>query len=149
MCIRDSFITAHETLQKTIESFEQTWLEVYSLSVLKMKKWLQDSITLQIGDLVCLSDIKPNYQQLALVESIKKDTNGHPRYFTVSYISNGKRKTIDRPGSSLCFLLTKTEREQGKIRDPLSYLPEAVQSRKKKTILVSNPQDCLEMTDMN
>ena len=145
----NDFIAAHETLQKTIESFEQTWLEVYSLSVLKMKKWLQDSITLQIGDLVCLSDIKPNYQQLALVEAIKKDTNGHPQYFTISYISNGKRKTIDRPGSSLCFLLTKAEREQGKIQDPLSYLPENVQKRKKTKVLVSHPHDCLEMTDMN
>ena len=86
---------------------------------------------------------------MALVEAIKKDTNGHPRYFTISYISNGKRKTIDRPGSSLCFLLTKAEREQGKIRDPLSYLPENVQKRKKTKVLVSHPHDCLEMTDMN
>ena len=96
-----------------------------------------------------MSDIKPNYQQLALVEAIKKDTNGHPRYFTISYISNGKRKTIDRPGSSLCFLLTKAESELGKIRDPLSYVPENVQSRKKTKVLVSHPQDCVEISGMS
>ena len=60
-----------------------------------MKKWLQDSVTLQKGDLVAVSDIKPDYQQLAIVEKVSSDTNGHNRYFTISYVSNGKRKLID------------------------------------------------------
>ena len=114
-----------------------------------MKKWLQNSVTLQPGDLVAVSDIKPNHQQLALVEAVKTDTNGHERYFSISYVSNGKRKIIDRPGSSLCFLLTKEEREKGNVRDSLSYLPEQVEPRKETKIIVSHPQeDCIEITDL-
>ena len=67
------------------------------------------------------------------MEKISPDTNGHPRYFTISYVSNGKRKLIDRPGSSLCFLLSGDERAEGKVREPLTYLPEEIKMRNVKT----------------
>ena len=124
------FVAGHESLQKTIKEFEQNWEEIYQLSIISMKKWLRDSVTLQKGDLVSVSDIKPGHQQLALVEKISNDTNEHPRYFTISYVSNGKRKLIDRPGSSLCFLLSGDERAEGNVRDPLTYLPEEIKMSK-------------------
>ena len=42
----DNFIAAHESIQSTIDEFERNWQEIYSLSIIKMKKWLQDSVTL-------------------------------------------------------------------------------------------------------
>ena len=100
--------------------------------------------------MVAVSDIKPGHQQLALVEKISPDTNGHPRYFTISYVSNGKRKLIDRPGSSLSFLLSGDERAEGKVRDPLTYLPEEIQLNKKikKPVHVAIPSQPEEIMDL-
>ena len=133
------FVAGHEKLQKTIEDFERNWEEIYQLSIISMKKWLRDSIILQKGDLVAVSDIKPGYQQLAIVEKVSPDTNGHNRYFTISYVSNEKRKLIDRPGSSLTFLLSNEERKCGKVRDSLSYLPEEVKLKHKTKVRVTVP----------
>ena len=96
-----------------------------------MKKWLGDSITLKKGDLVTVSDIKPGHQQLAIVEDIRFDTNNHPRYFKISYIQAGKRKLIERPGTSLCFLQSSEDRQNEVIRDPLAYLSEHVKINKR------------------
>ena len=41
-----NFIAAHESLQSTIDEFERQWQEIYSMSIIKMKKWLQNSVTL-------------------------------------------------------------------------------------------------------
>ena len=127
-----SFIAGYETLQRTIEEFEQAWSVLYSYAIVGMKKWLTDSVTLEPGDLVAVDDIKPGHQQLALVESVKPDTNEHPRYFEISYVQGGKRKYIMRPGSSLCFLQSAEDRANGVIRDPLSYIPENVRMSKAK-----------------
>ena len=146
----NNFVAGYESLKKTINDFERNWEEIYQLSIISMKKWLRDSVTLRRGDLVSVSDIKPGHQQLALVEKISPDTNGHPRYFTISYVSNGKRKLIDRPGSSLCFLLSDDERKEGMVRDPLSFLPEEMKIRKnEKPIHVIVPEDCEEIIDLS
>ena len=144
------FVAGHERLQKTIEEFERNWEEIYQLSIISMKKWLQDSVTLEKGDLVAVSDIKPGYQQLALVEKVSPDSNGHPRYFTISYVSNEKRKLIDRPGSSLTFLLSGDEGAEGKVRDPLSYLPEEAKLKKKirKPVRVAIPSQPEEIVNL-
>ena len=43
------FVAGHEKLQKTIEKFERNWEEIYQLWIISMKKWLQDSVTLEKG----------------------------------------------------------------------------------------------------
>ena len=127
-----SFIAGYESLKKTVQEFEEAWSVLYSYAIVGMKKWLNDSVKLQPGDLVAVTDIRPGYQQLALVESVKPDTNEHPRYFEISYVQGGKRKNIMRPGSSLCFLQSAEDRTNGVIRDPLSYIPENVRMNKTK-----------------
>jgi hypothetical protein len=113
-----------------------------------MKKWLKDSVKLMKGDLVAVSDIG-NRQQLALVDSVRNDANNHPRYFTLSYMCNGKKKLIDRPGSSLTFLLSGDEREDGKIiTDSLSYLPEQINMKQKNKIRVTVPSQEEEIVNL-
>ena len=69
------------------------------------------------------SDIQAPKKTLCLVEAVLKDTSGRERYFQLSYTLNGKRKTVQRAGYSLVFLQSKEERESGRVRDSLSFLP--------------------------
>ena len=134
-------------LQKTIQRFHENFDETYAASLIAMKKWLQDSHTLQPGDLVCLSDITGR-NQLALVDSIREDQNNHPRYFTLKYVSNGKVKKIERPGPSLTLILTEEELRDGVIRDPLSFGNPNAQMQKKKKLKVMVPRLAEKILDI-
>ena len=119
----NNFLDAYENLRETIKRFEDNWNVTYQVSITKMKKWLKDSIKLQKGDLVLCSDIQAPKKTLCLVEKVLKDTSGRERYFQLSYTLNGKRKTVQRAGNNLVFLQSKEERESGRVRDSLSFLP--------------------------
>ena len=69
-----SFIAGYESLRRTVQEFEQAWTVLYCYAIVGMKKWLADSVTLEPGDLVAVDDIRPGYQQLALVETHRPST---------------------------------------------------------------------------
>ena len=130
-----------DRLRKTEEEFKNAWEQLYSLSIISLKKWNKNQNVPEVGSLIQVSDIsgKP---QLGLVESIRSDGANHPRYFKISYVDkNGKRKYLERTAQSLCHLLTKTELENEVIRDPIDFLDEGqVQNMRKTKKLKVNVQ---------
>ena len=129
----NSLLAMNDRLKKTVEEFKEAWGELYSLSILSLKKWHRDKNTPDVGSLVQVSDIA-NRPQLAVVESIREDGANHPRYFTIKYVDKrGKQKKLERTGQSLCLLLTKAELEAEMIRDPIDYLVEGQVENMRKT----------------
>ena len=139
----NSLLAMNDRLKKTVEEFKEAWEELYSLSVISLKKWNRDKNIPDIGSLVQVTDIT-NKPQLALVEAIRKDGGNHPRYFTIKYVDkSGKQKTLERTAQSLCLLLTKAELEDRKVRDPIDYLEPGqflnkLKTKKKIAVKVQN-----------
>ena len=137
-----SLLSMSDRLRRTEEDFKEAWEQLYSLSILSLKKWNQNQNIPEVGSLIQVSDIcgKP---QLGLVESIRTDGADHPRYFKISYVDRiGKRKYLERTAQSLCLLLSKEELENEIIRDPIDYLEEGqVQNMRKTKKLKVNVQN--------
>ena len=136
-----SLLSMSDRLRKTEEEFKEAWEQLYSLSIISLKKWNKDFRVPQVGDLIQISDISGR-PQLGLVESIRSDTANQGRYFNISYVSkDGKRKHLERTAQSLCLLLSKEELENEIIRDPIDFLTEGqVQNMRKTKKLKVNVQ---------
>ena len=119
-----NFLDGYQSLQNTIKQFERNWEITYQLSITRMKKWMQDSVSLSVGDLILCTSIRPPHKTLCLVDRVIDDTAGRERYFELTYTLNGRRKKVTRAGNDLVLLQTKQEREEGVINDSLDYLPE-------------------------
>jgi transposase InsO family protein len=145
----NSLLAMNDRLKKTVEEFKEAWEELYSLSIISLKKWHKDKNTPDIGSLVQVSDIT-NSPQLALVEAIRKDGADHPRYYKIKYVDkSGKQKSLQRTGQSLCLLLTKAELESGSTRDPIEFLTsgQILNQRKTKKKIVVKVQNKIKSID--
>ena len=67
------------------EDFMERWNQLYKMSILKQGKLFTSNCTLEVGDIVLITDLmkKLNYPKIGRVTQIDEDGAGIERYFTV------------------------------------------------------------------
>lgn len=104
-----SYESYYSSLSKQEKTFAQTWLEYFKDTVIRQSKWYQSKFQLEVNDIVLISDLiskQTGYGVAGRIISVRNDTTEYPRYFTVEYLQNNIRKTVQRQSRSLVILLT-------------------------------------------
>ena len=122
------------------QEFLDKWNVLYKLSLLKQGKWFTSNHTLEVEDIVLITDLltKLGYPRLGRIAKIEEDSMGTSRYYHVTYKKNKRVfATVKRTAQSLCMIMKRDEQED-QIIDPILFLDDvdlAPASKKQKVIV--------------
>ena len=141
-----------KAIESAQEEFKKKWEELYKISILKQRKWLQSNHDLEAGDLVLILDLKTKlgYPRNGRITNVEKDTSGVKRYYTVEYKNGKKFSVVTRPAQSLVIVMKKNEQDEDKVIDSISFLEESdlIVHEKKKKIAVQSMNAESEIVDI-
>ena len=135
-----------KVISDALREFRHKWDQLYLSCVLRQKKWMESNHTLEIGDLVLITDLlgHHNYPRHGKITATEPDTMGTTRYFIISYKNNKKTMSVKRTAQSLTLVLKRREDEQAQISDSLFWFKENKDSGDKKKIVKVAVQDATE-----
>ena len=112
-----------QVIADALREFRRKWEQLYMSCVLRQKKWMTSNHTLEVGDLVLITDLLGhlNYPRHGKITAVEPDSTGIIRYFHIEY-KNGKRtSSVKRTAQSLTLVLKKLEDEQAQTMDTLFF----------------------------
>ena len=140
-----------QVISDALKEFQRKWDQLYLSCVLRQKKWMESNHTLEIGDLVLITDLlgHHNYPRHGKITAVEPDTMGITRYFHIEYKNGKKTMSVKRTAQSLTIVLKKLEDEQAQISDTLFWFDDSKDSSDtKKTVKVAVQGATEEIIDL-